>query len=534
MFEIVGAKPNNVGSVTSDPEMVAELYRGLVGMFAVDQNPTVIMWQNLMTTDPNLQHTTAIGKVDVTDKIDAILAGLATRQSAQTDFRGIFAAENEKELREYARYLESVGICPPDSINNAYFVSTLTDFPQMFREVAAEAKRRGETIQIEPYRHAAEYYPLALENGCQMFGMGPGPSRDVAQKYYDKTAFRDLVQEVTRDIDPFFRYPRFCLGGPEFDFSAKGRVTALHKLEEVLDYGYRFSRPMDCRFPLLFKQITTSGGGFGNFVIYGHPDRSFSMSTHGGKEVTYADKHLLLDALMAEAALDRMELTPYLPIQSSHSWGVVVTDEAVVMLGRREQVLSPVRNDYEGFKINTDLHGLIDQEGRDREVQLCIRLGAKFHELGFRGAFSVDLFIYTDPSGELRLGVTEANMRRDATSFLTGVLLKNPDTRSDLLAGRISYRQDDHFHVPHEISSTAALIRALKHFDIPLASHASPYGVLLMTVPVMKEDGISAHAALAFLGKNDQARDFLRDQVQALFSIIERNGLQQALGGRPD
>jgi hypothetical protein len=448
----------------------------------------VMFLQNILGTTPESLAVSVLGDAPVTDT--AILMGnvRAFRGFAPRDGRIFLAKSSYPEAAEYSRYLEACGLVPPGSMDNVIFVDDLTDFRHVMQCCASVGRERGITYRLAPYQHFGALYDIAESCGLSIMGPTRGVIDDM-ELFSDKSKLRDLIETVMP-----FHYPRVVLSRGVHDYRRESVVAELNK-------AITYARSLPERLPdMLFVQYTVASGGYGNLKV----NWDFIIKEPNGDRRQLGNVEGLADYLIGTAKNASLEVTPFLPLVDSYSYGITVWPDAITWVGKRHQILDE-DNRYDGFYLDIDVP---HDESSEHEIAICMHVAQIFREAGFYSTpgmpFGIDFFRYRGPGGVVRVGVAEANVRLDGTSFLLGLCAKVPRWRYDFIRGRLSVEQHDASRVPNEISGTTSFLGFLEDRGIPIARASSPYGVTLLTAPIGASD--KKVVMTGFVSPSDRAR----------------------------
>lgn len=326
----------------------------------------------------------------------------------------------------------------------------------------------------------------------------------VASEFSDKTCFKELVSEVAARLGiAVNEYPRLRV-----DYRDPRGIS--RAMTFLTSNGAR----------QLFVQGCVGAGGMRNFII-DLDGGKILPGNHAVNDVADVVSFFYTERLSAEIA-------PLLPIEErkSFSFGVVIGEE-VILAGPRYQILGR-ELDYQGFyatptNLSPDMDGQPAAESFSREWRdvlgkaetIAREVGYALRERGYRGPLSIDFFVYQDEAlgTGYRLGVAEANMRRDGTSFLTSLLL-GVIGAEELLSSSVQCLD----HYPVEQSTLDALVSLLEARDVPLFSRAKPRGVVFLTPPIeMGGDRQSRAICVGFVeGSPERLRSLVQDFKQAV------------------
>lgn len=317
---------------------------------------------------------------------------------------------------------------------------------------------------------------------------------EIAAALSNKARFKCLVEKVSAQLEiPVNRYPRIVVDSR----SSRDIADAVARLQQK---GHR----------QLFAQGCIGAAGLRNLVI---DLRSRTVVSPSG-EVAFSNLDILAEVFRRlcppedetrslfedpeeDASQFLWELSPLLPIekQRSFSYGLTVSPEGVIAVGPRYQLLGPERLDYRGFYASasnlppdveetgcTDLikhqwSGVLEQAKR-----LALATGHRLLSAGYQGSCSIDFFVYPDNTarGGYALGVAEANVRRDGTSFLLSLLASIGD-----LSKYRAIQCLDHLEVPD--ASLPELMTRLERCHVPLLSRGNQRGAVLLTAPIASD-----------------------------------------------
>lgn len=339
----------------------------------------------------------------------------------------------------------------------------------------------------------------------------------IAEGFSNKARFKRLIDQLSAQLGVAVnRYPRVvvdCRDG----WALANAVTSLY------GEGHR----------VLFGQGAVGAGGFRNLTIdlgtrtVVAPSGTRSFEDFGSLAGIFRELCPLVTESPRAGVDDQegdtpqylWELSPLLPIEmrKSFSFGLTLTDNGVIVAGPRYQLLGD-KLDYRGFyasesNLPPDADMVPDpdfarvwSEVLANAKTLAGAFGHRLHAGGYRGPCSVDFFVYPNGEGGYALGVAEANMRRDGTSFLLSLLAS---------VGHLSRFKAiqclDHVEVPD--ATLPELIERLERHKVPLFSRLNSRGAILLTAPIADGDG---HFVCAGFTEESPAR------LEALVSQFER------------
>lgn len=491
-----------------------------------DNRAHVVAYLNLY--DPEYPLATAIGMTNVGEELQKVINRLGCRAWLLSEGYCIIGSESRPDIERFAGYAVAQGLVQPgdparnipDPIERTIFVDDACDIRRVLICISLAAGQSQEPQYVVPYYGAGDFYRLLSEvpNVVAYDGLTPAQG-DVATRLYNKCAYRNLIQSIDEDA---FHYTRFSI---EAEREVSTPVLR-HKLDEAITfasgYSHDFQTTGDRR--LLFVQLATSGGGFGNWVVYQREDSSMYLAKN-----KYCSDRLEYRDTPEEDAEDQLisylkslhadiEVAPYLEIEGevTYSFGLAVGDDGVTVLGPREQIVDPVTKSFEGWQVSTD-----NPPGKfvdlDRQLEIALKYGMYLHEQGWRGLCDEDLMQYRDPEGKVRVARVESNMRRDAVSFVLGIVLSDERLKEDFLQGKVSIRQYDHRNIAADVVAKApdalALAEYLVECGIPAYSQQSPYGVLFLTPPAVADASGNAECILVIIAPDDVTRDAWDERI---------------------
>jgi hypothetical protein len=326
----------------------------------------------------------------------------------------------------------------------------------------------------------------------------------VAAEFSDKTRFKQLVSEVASRLGiAVNEYPR-----ARVDYRDPRCIS-------------RALASLSSSARQLFVQGCVGAGGLRNFII--DLDGEVVLpGDHAARDVADIAAFFYRERLSAEMA-------PLLPIEQrkSFSFGVVIVEDGQVVAGPRYQILGRDL-DYQGFyatptNLPPDIDGESGAESFSREWRavldkgeaIALEVAYALRAQGYRGPLSIDFFVYQDEGlgTGYRLGVAEANMRRDGTSFLTSLLLGVMGAEGVLSS---SVQCLDHYPVTH--ATLDELVSLLERSSVPLFSGEQHRGVVFLTPPM--EVGGEERSRAVCVGFVEESPERLRSLVQAFKQAV--------------
>lgn len=505
MFEITGRRylPDLISVDSFDKRVAFENFRR-----AICGNQDSFLLQNLFASGDESLSAAVLGKVSCDNEIRLMCEMILLRNFASRDGRLILPWSIKQQTVELFHLYGDFDLVKPNAIDQTIFVTDPWDFRQTLHEVKSNESTSGALYQLNPYQHSVSLIHMAAETKI-LLNSPPGSAvESISDRFNDKTQFRNLLTQLVPDKG-VNNYPRLVIPTRLLDYR-----TAQLKVEAEINRVIDFRRSIPNSYAgMLFIQFTRGVGGSGNFILNANYDL-----VRAGRQITpLRDMSGFLGWLTEKNHTYAIEITPFLPLRTSYSYGAVVNSQDIAIVGAREQIQGNTKS-FLGFRINrNDSNELV----RGDEAEICFALAKYFHSKEFYVpsgvAFGVDFFRYEkDQQGGLGLGVSEVNLRVDGTMPYMGLFYKFPAWRTALVENNISIEMRHDIPIDQSVGTISDIVDLLKRERVAFADSSSPYGVTLLTPLITL--GVKRFLFMGFCAKEDEERDDLIARVYQTLS----------------
>lgn len=446
-----------------------------------------VFYENMCGSDPVSRLNSVMTYLELDVASSAAMALEAMRHLAARGWKMILPASCSEAVHQLADYHLETGIVASSDLHNLVLLPEHVDYNN-HESVVRHLRESGVGSSLLSYMPSPHLIQLCEEHGINAACWNKSGIGTVIDRFSNRSNLRDLVGELRED--------------KSFAVDHRIRIGRDHRWErndlakavlEAAEWNLGYKSPTSF---MLFMQYC--GGSGGNYPI------DHALTVHGYQfERSHERIDDLVDWLLQIAETNELEVNPYTRVTAAYSFGVVVGDDHLSSLGPRHQLLDRNQS-YRGFEYST-----LPSEAQERYTEaraLAHKIGEVFHDMGYRGAFGVDLFEYETPAGEKRTAVSETNLRLDGTTPYTGLFFKIPSWHDTLFVEGARIAQLS-VPLPEDIDSSSpdALSGSLAHFrtlGIPLARAESPHGVFALNVPVGK--GGRSTIAVGLCAKSDE------------------------------
>lgn len=430
--------------------------------------------------------------------------------------RHLVLPETLKEsFTPYELHLQRKGFLPSTNRNRAIFVSDTYQLRKALLEL--KDKFSGRQIFINPYQSNLKFQQVAHEVGVEV--TYSKNTAAIVGVLNHKTKFRDWVEEVDGRVNgssqPSLReiYAR-CKIPENIEDIAIIQSSFDAVLQFAKEYHGLISNSGKARYItkpinlLVVQLVDNAAGGQGNFTVQLNPDGTMKISGQSlADPVIVHSETELINWLKQMSKLGPLELAPYYITHKSFSYEIVILDEAICIMGEREQrIKSEDILTSEGTLLDPEIpsqHQLATQ-------QFLFELAKDLHSRGFRDSLGIDGIrihrSYKNPS-PIDLYI-EANARRTSPSSLMNVL--HMFYSSKLVTNQLAACQVDKVHIPASLDFTS-LESVCSRFNVPAATSLNARGWLPIT-PMVRGNNGHATMVMAFLGTDSKDRQMLEDK----------------------
>ena len=471
-----------------------------------------VLLLNLATNNPSKEGlATTLGLLQPSTEVLNIASLLGTKAFLASDGNCVIGRRFENDIADYAEYAEEHGLVTPGAMKRVTFVDDPNNLGLVFHQLAEEFKK------VVLYIETAKAHELADECGVPVVGNGKEVARNVVDFLSDKANFRDVAAEICGP--DLFPYPRITFRAGE-ELHESRQLLREQRLEDAV-YYYGGRLPEGER-NVLFVQAVTCAGGVGNRFVTQNEDGTLVFNDFDNKRHVFEPGDEQIHELFKhfnESEID-IEVTPYLPLHSSNSYSIMIGGQGngnVAVALHKGQMLDPETKNYRGTIIDINNPALKTPLARE-ELRVVSSVINHIRELGFEGYCDVDTMQYRDRDNTVKVSLSEANMRLDAPSFLFTVLGRNPELSEKLAQNKLSLLLDDHQDVG-SLGSTTAVRASLSEYGIPLASDKNPFGVYIMTPPMMRKGG--REVSIGILAETDREKYELYAGIKAALSASQ-------------
>ncbi|MBX7144636.1 MAG: hypothetical protein K1X79_09315 [Oligoflexia bacterium] len=478
------------------------------GLGRVFDDGGALMVLNLATDQIDEGSATTLGHLQATSSALAVASLLSTKAFLASRGYCVVPESLRSDMESYARYAEEHGLVPAGSSSNMLFVRN----PLHYRVLLGLLAQIGK--DVVPYMDTQGFAELAESQAVTVRGSSP-QSPQLVTAYANKSVLRDFLlgdvlgKAPDLGITGFLDYPRIVL--------PRGSQTSLAKLaQDLRQASTYYSKQTIGEERVLFVQVADAAGGNGNTVVYrsGH---TYRMLDFQGREISCANVEELAGELLVMARCLDLEVTPFLNIVQSYSISIMVSDSGVSLLGPRTQILDPQTHAFlaSNFDCMAPPGQFVELQ---RMLTITIAFGQELGERGFRGHTDLDVIEYRDQAGDVRVSVSESNMRRNAPSHLIALILQQPELCRRLVDGQLSFILDDHVDISCGCFDAEQLAKKIAASGIPMLSAHAPEGVVLMSPPLQYGAGDKQHLSLGVVAATDQRKHELYARVKRLLS----------------
>ncbi|MGK7881221.1 MAG: hypothetical protein AB4060_14135 [Crocosphaera sp.] len=506
MFEIVGSRhlSNEKSGDSLDKYLVVEKFNQ-----AICGDLDSFLLQNLFASDDDSLSAAVVGKVPQNNTVRLIYEMISLRNFAVRDGRLILPKAIKAQAIELFEIYQRFGLVAPDAINRTIFLSDIWSFHSVFYEIKKHQSIFNNLYKFNPYQHFSSLINMALQEDISLVSPTIEAVKSVSERFNDKTEFRNLLVELMPNI-ALNKYPRVVIPIKSLK-DLDNRVKIIKKIKDVIDFRHSISESYQ---GMLFIQFTQGIGGTGNFIL----NNNYDLLKEGKDTIPLKDIVGFLEWLNEKNVVSAMEITPFLLIDTSYSYGVVMTSEEIGIIGMREQIMGKNKS-FLGFRINANKCNTLIP---NYEVDISFKLAQYFYSKKFYTSsgitFGIDFFKYKEEEEQqqLALGVSEVNIRMDGTMPYMGLFYKFPRWYEQLIQNKISIELRHNILVDKSIGTTKEVVNLLLSENIIFADSSSPYGVVLLT-PLIKFSN-KQFLFMGFCEKTDEERDGLINRVsQTLF-----------------
>ena len=504
MFEIVGSRylSNEKSEDLLDKHLVIEKFNQ-----AICGDLDSFLLQNLFASDYDSLSAAVLGKVSQNNTFRLMSEMISLRNFALRDGRLILPKAIKAEAIELFEIYQRFGLVVPDAIKRTIFISDIWNFRSVFYEIKNNHSIFNKLYKLNPYQHFTSLINMALQEDILLVSPTIEAVKSVSERFNDKTEFRNLLFELMPN-KTLNKYPRVVIPIKSLK-DLDNRVKITKKIKDAIDFRHSISESYE---GMLFIQFTKGMGGIGNFIL----NDNYDLLKEGRDTISLKNIVGFLEWVNDKNAVYAIEITPFLLIDTSYSYGVVMTSEEIGIIGMREQIMGKNKS-FLGFRMNRNKSNKLLA---NHEVDISFKLAQYFHSKKFYTSsgisFGIDFFKYKEEQQQLALGVSEVNIRMDGTIPYMGLFYKFPRWNERLIQNKISIELRHNILVDKSISTLNEVVNLLLSENIALADSSSPYGVVLLT-PLIKFSN-KQFLFMGFCEKTDEERDGLINRVFQILS----------------